>query len=357
MPVYFVTGKLGGGKSIVSVARIRDKLNSGLPVATNLDINLVGMLGRNKKNTRLLRIPDKPQIEDLESIGVGNKSYDEEKNGLLVLDECGTWFNSRSWNDKGRQLVINWLLHARKLGWDIIFIIQDLSLVDKQARLALAEHVVYCRRSDRVNIPFIGAFFKLITGTRLPLPKMHFGIVKYGDSPTSLKVDTWNVVGTGLYACYDTKQAFSDHYEHSVYSVLPPYLTHGRYTVPMTLRNIMRITKIYARKWSRIMAFTVGVVLTFIFMMLSADDVAVTNEVVEPVEIEKVETLKQQFSGWAISAYSNYPNQPARYHFIDSKGIDYSSIGLSSKGFVLVSKGACEVAIFKGKENVSLYCI
>jgi hypothetical protein len=357
MPVYFVTGKLGGGKSIVSVARIRDKLNAGLPVATNLDINLVGMLGRNKKNTRLLRIPDKPSIEDLEAIGVGNKSYDEEKNGLLVLDECGTWFNSRSWNDKGRQLVINWLLHARKLGWDIIFIIQDLSLVDKQARLALAEHVVYCRRSDRVNIPFIGALFKLITGSRLPLPKMHFGIVKYGDSPTSLKVDTWNVVGTGLYSCYDTKQAFSDHYEHTVYSVLPPYTTHGRYTVPMTVKNIMRITKIYARKWSRVMAFTVGVVLTFIFMILSSDDINLENEVVEPVEVEQVQTLSEQFNGWLISSYSSYPNQPARYTLVDIKGVEHSSIMLSKKGLFVISKGACEVVIMKGEQHVSIYCV
>ena len=27
--------------------------------------------------------------------------------------------------------------------------------MDKQARLALAEHVVYCRRSDKLNIPFL----------------------------------------------------------------------------------------------------------------------------------------------------------------------------------------------------------
>ena len=30
--------------------------------------------------------------------------------------------------------------------------------MDKQARLALAEHVVYCRRSDKLSIPFIGFF-------------------------------------------------------------------------------------------------------------------------------------------------------------------------------------------------------
>ncbi|WP_430623398.1 zonular occludens toxin domain-containing protein [Escherichia coli] len=97
-------------------------------------------------------------------MGIGNTSYDESRNGLLVLDECGTWFNSRSWGDKDRQPVIDWFLHARKLGWDIIFLIQDISIMDKQARLALAEHVVYCRRSDKLNIPFVGSIMNLVSG-------------------------------------------------------------------------------------------------------------------------------------------------------------------------------------------------
>lgn len=45
----------------------------------------------------MIRLPDKPSLNDLLAIGVGNTSYDESRNGLLVLDECGTWFNSRSW--------------------------------------------------------------------------------------------------------------------------------------------------------------------------------------------------------------------------------------------------------------------
>src|SRR5690606_41824258 len=52
-------------------------------------------------------------------------------------------------SDKGRTAVIDWCLHARKLGWDIIFIVQNISIVDKQARLALGEHLVICRRLDR----------------------------------------------------------------------------------------------------------------------------------------------------------------------------------------------------------------
>lgn len=52
------------------------------------------------RKTRVIRVPDKPSLNDLLAIGVGNTSYDESRNGLLVLDECGTWFNSRSWGIK-----------------------------------------------------------------------------------------------------------------------------------------------------------------------------------------------------------------------------------------------------------------
>ncbi|WP_324293838.1 zonular occludens toxin domain-containing protein, partial [Vibrio parahaemolyticus] len=53
--VYFVTGKLGSGKTLTAVGKIREAFMRGVPVATNLDINLKEMLGRNKRNTRLYR--------------------------------------------------------------------------------------------------------------------------------------------------------------------------------------------------------------------------------------------------------------------------------------------------------------
>ncbi len=50
------------------------------------------------------------------------------KKQLVVLDECGTWLNTREWQDKSRQNLIDWMLHSRKKGWDIILIVQDLAL-------------------------------------------------------------------------------------------------------------------------------------------------------------------------------------------------------------------------------------
>ena len=264
MAVYFVTGNLGGGKSLMAVHRIKEYLEAGKPVATNLDIRPYRMFPHDKKKIRLYRIPDKPSLQDFELIGKGNTSYDEGKNGLIVLDECGTWFNSRQWADKERQKIINYLIHSRKDGWDVIFIVQNIAIVDKQARLALGEHVVHCKRTDRMNIPILGSIFKLFWGEKLPLPRVHLGVVKYGLLPSSLTVDTWTCFGNALFLAYDTKQIFSDFYDEGVYSYLPPWTTHGRYAVPRTWNFYMRLTKIYAKKYSRFFIFALGVGITFL---------------------------------------------------------------------------------------------
>ena len=355
MAVYFVTGKLGGGKSLVSVSRIKLALLKGSPIATNIDINLKNMVGRQAKNTRIFRLPDKPTVSDFDAIGKGNTSYDESKNGLIVLDECGTWFNSRSWADKSRQHVINWMLHARKLGWDIIFIVQDISIVDKQARLALGEHVVYCRRMDRLTIPFIGTIYRLITGSKLPLPKIHMGIVKYGDGQNAMTVDKWSMMGLSLYSCYDTKQAFSDFYDNGIYSVLPPYYTHGRYSVTWTVKNQMRMTKIYLKKYSRILMFTVGALLAYSYAMFTAPDIEPQNSITT-VDITDKQKLTDLLKGYKITSYSNFPNQAVKFTLKNKKGDSLYSADLNAMGFDFDIKSRCHIIINQGVNNESLYC-
>ena len=102
MSVYFLTGTLGAGKTLAAVYRISETLNKGLKVATNLDLNLEHLLNEKSK-TSYTRLPDQPTILDLESIGKGSDKVDEKTYGLLVLDELGTWLNSRNWNDKSRE--------------------------------------------------------------------------------------------------------------------------------------------------------------------------------------------------------------------------------------------------------------
>lgn len=352
MAVYVVTGKLGAGKTLVAVGKIQDKLVSGCKVATNLDLKLhkLPRVGVNARSPRVIRIPDKPSIDDLQAIGLGNTGYDESKNGLLVLDECGTWFNSRSWADKERQHVINWFLHARKLGWDIIFLIQDISIMDKQARLALAEHVVYCRRLDKITIPFIGGVYSLITGSKLPMPKLHIGIVKYGDSSNAMTVERWNYTGRDLYSAYDTKQAFSDAYDRGAFTYLPPCLTHGIYSARRDARFYMKLTRIYFRKTSKILLFLLGVSLSSFYFYIASPEqtqvVAIQDAVSEPdIDLSRYTITSSALLGTLAS-----------YELTDTKGNRITSSQLIKEGFFLTYIDSCTVNIKKGRINETVKC-
>lgn len=358
MAVYFVTGKLGAGKTLIAVSKIRERLAAGRPVATNLDLNLVNMCGPKAKTPHVYRLPDKPSLADFEVIGKGNDSYDESKNGLVVLDECGTWFNSRTWGDKERQAIINWFLHARKLGWDLIFIVQNIAIVDKQARLTLAEHVVYCRRLDKLTIPFLSTITRIFANKPLRLPKLHIASVKYGDEQNALRVERWVYWGTDLYSAYDTKQAFSDYYEHATYRVLTPWLSRGRYMVPLTWSNLMRMTKIHWKRFSRpIVAgafFALGVGLAVALRESPPPPEPVAAETA-PAEAEDKEQgqgapttaataaadpakparpVQGEYDGWIISGYMSMGGRSA-YTLTGPDG--------RSKSLDAVAKGAVDV--------------
>ncbi|MEB0147540.1 zonular occludens toxin domain-containing protein [Pseudomonas sp. CCC2.2] len=228
MAVYFVTGKLGSGKSLVSVSKIRDYLSDGRRVATNLDLELDSMFTYSKASAT--RLPDKPRVEDMRALGDGYESDDPKDNnesryGLIVLDECGTWLNSREWNDKGRRELINWFLHARKHRWDIIFLIQDIESADSQIVRALCEHLVICRRLDRMRF------------MRVPLPRVHIANVYYGRNKENF-VERWMYKGKDLYSAYDTRQVFRDGIEffdsgavdmRASYTMLSAWHLKGRY--------------------------------------------------------------------------------------------------------------------------------
>ena len=238
MAVYFVTGKLGSGKTLAAVGRMRDYLVKGARIAGNIDVNLDSLCNNPRSHKTYTRVPDKPRIEDLEALGLGSDSADESTYGALILDECGTWFNARGWRDPARKPVIDWFLHARKLGWDLFFIVQDISQVDSQARAALCEHLVVCKRLDRIPFPGLQLLSRIL-GVRITLPKIHIATVFYGDSPNrDLKVDRWVYRAVDLYDAYDTRQVFHDGFEQlapgadpvdmrATYTVLSPYVCNG----------------------------------------------------------------------------------------------------------------------------------
>lgn len=221
MPVYSVEGKLGTGKTKFCVWRAQQALLDGRRVASNVDLQLDKLTPRCK--TTYIRLPDKPRAHDLEAAGNGNPdSYDEEKNGVMILDELGTWLNARSFQDKDRAPLLDWLIHARKYGWDVYLIVQDANMIDKQVREALIEYQVKCFRGDKIKIPIFGSILGSFNKKWGYLPKFHLAVARVGSGQNAIVAERWMYKGIDLHAAYDTRQVFRSDYEHSSYSVLYP---------------------------------------------------------------------------------------------------------------------------------------
>lgn len=222
MAVFSVEGKLGTGKTKFCVWRAQQALIEGRKVASNVDI--APHIVSPRRYAKIIRIPDKPTALDLESMGHGNPdSYEEDRNGVLILDELGTWLNSRSFQDKERAGLLDWLIHARKHGWDVYLIVQDAGMIDKQVREALIEYQVKCMRMDKVRIPVIGHITGLFKDRWAYLPKFHLATARVGSGPNAVVAERWQFVGTSLHAAYDTRQIFRSDYPHGPYTVLPPW--------------------------------------------------------------------------------------------------------------------------------------
>lgn len=225
---FVVQGKKGNGKGIIAVAMIEDYLRQGRPVATNLNMFLEHLLPLSSKTT-LMRIPDQPSYQDMLNIGQIDTGGDERKNGLIVLDECASWLNARDYSDPERKKLLDWFVHSRKHGWDVVYVIQSINMLDKQFRDGFAEHLVTVVRLDRLGVPFIGALVKLF-GFALRFPQIHIGIVRYGTSATAPIVDRIVRRGRRFWRAYDTLQKFSKLNEYAgVSTTLSAWHVKGRY--------------------------------------------------------------------------------------------------------------------------------
>jgi hypothetical protein len=248
MAVYAIMGKLGSGKGKAAIFKLRESLRAGKRVATNCDV-FMEHLGDKRSRLPVIRCPDKPTATDLYMLGSGNPfikfdvdvrqektglkgyppttmeilpGFDESYNGALLLDECASWLNTRTFAEKGRADLLEWMIHARKYGWDVYFIMQNISQIDKQLRDSLFEYVVRLTRLDRMRIPMVSDVLSGLTAGALSgnLPRLHIGVVRLGTSPDSLVADRWVFRGDDLQKLYNTTQVFSDNYPHGTHSLL-----------------------------------------------------------------------------------------------------------------------------------------
>lgn len=237
MSVSFISGRLGSGKSLTAVGMILNYLSSGRTVATNLDLFLEHF--PSSIRTPCFRLPAKPRLDDFRILGYGCELEDwsGESNGLIVLDEMLSWLNSRSWQDPERRPVLEWLRHARKYRWDVIFIAQSIASCDKQAVNELCEYHWTCRNTKTLPLPIFGTVFRLF-GFHPRFPSGTVASLRYGTSSTGEHIERRWYRAKHLYKLYNTGQIFADEITFSngqivdnraVYSYLSPYLIRGRY--------------------------------------------------------------------------------------------------------------------------------
>ncbi|MCK6903595.1 hypothetical protein L8Q74_01575 [Enterobacter roggenkampii] len=242
MAVYFVTGQLGNGKGIFSAYRAQQYYRAGRRVAANypFDTTLLGP----RSEAPVFVLPARPRIEDFHLLGRGAPEAEKEKFGALFLDECSSWLNARHFARADRSAIIDWIVHSRKLGWDVYFIVQDEEMVDKQVLNATGEHVVRCSRLDRLRVPLFSTLMELfrpkaygVTGEKkgiLPLyikARTFIGAAGSRDKPANVEL----FPAKPYFGLYDTNFVFTDGTEslrgrlvdmRACYSQLPAkYLT------------------------------------------------------------------------------------------------------------------------------------
>ena len=264
MPGWIITGARGEGKTLAAVAKIKEYALRGRPVATNLDLYLEKLLPLD--NTAILyRLPDKPALADFELLPLAyDRSYKgEDMNGLLVLDELGTWLNSRSWNDKTRLALMNWLFLSRKYHWDIILLAQDYEMIDAQLRNTICEHWVVSSRLDKVKIPYLAPLLEFI-GFNAFMPRIHRYFVFYGYDSRQKPVDLWTYSGTDFYYGYDTNQLFLDPSSPAVVHIglstyLPASYLSGHQFITKAQKSLEQLKKQYTKEKEVDMAIKKGV--------------------------------------------------------------------------------------------------
>jgi len=118
-------------------------------------------------------------------------NFSPRQNSLLLLDELAQNMNTRDYNKKGRLDIISVLVLLRKMGYDTMFLVQDIEMVDKQIRNALGNETGFGTNMGVVPIPIIGAIWRIFTGDALCFPSSTIRTTFYkGNSNTKGGVKT-----------------------------------------------------------------------------------------------------------------------------------------------------------------------
>ncbi len=167
----FYEGTIRSGKSACAVSKVFECLKDGGVVGLNFDLvpnwstiyarRLLPRFAKEKTimklskdlHSRAFRIGNVESLyelsEKMQSLVKGRRARSREEKGLIVFDECGLFFNTRSW-DKNMD-YINFFTNSGKLQWEIVLISHSFDDIDKQIR-AKIEYLTTFRNMKKLHI-------------------------------------------------------------------------------------------------------------------------------------------------------------------------------------------------------------
>lgn len=159
--VRIYTGRPGSGKSYNMAKKIMEILRRGRNVITTvpIDTDIVSKGGRRVIGDYVYIPISEITPEKLERYAAENHVKGGKFQTAVFIDECQIIFNSRNWNQLGRQDWIVFLSTHRHLGFDVYLITQSDSFVDKQIRPLIETEVKHKNISAYLwFLPFITLF-------------------------------------------------------------------------------------------------------------------------------------------------------------------------------------------------------
>jgi zona occludens toxin len=93
-----------------------------------------GKLFRKKEPDFIFKSYKDLTVNFLVNYAFKNHKKGRENQTLLAIDEAQVLFNARDYNKPDRQDWVNFFMEHRKIGYEIIFVSQNIRLIDKQIR-------------------------------------------------------------------------------------------------------------------------------------------------------------------------------------------------------------------------------
>lgn len=134
MAIYLYSGTPGSGKSLRATYKIIQLLERGKNVISNFPIDMDYFKKKKKIGNFTYMDNSELTVDYLIQYAQEHHKRSTKAQTLIVIDECGSIFNCRQWENKDRQKWINFFSWHRHFNYDVILISQSDRLIDRQIR-------------------------------------------------------------------------------------------------------------------------------------------------------------------------------------------------------------------------------